>query len=78
MASKVPIIVSDFPRIRDIVSEDEVTFFETDNPDDLTDKINYVFKNNKKSKEKTLKAYKKVKNYTWGKRAENILQLFSQ
>lgn len=75
MASKVPVLSSDLPRIRDISSKDEVTFFEADNKYDLLEKIKQIFDNYEQAKTKALKAYEKVKNFTWDKRAEQIVTL---
>jgi glycosyltransferase involved in cell wall biosynthesis len=76
MASKVPVITVDLPRIRDVACEDEVTFFQPDDADDLCAKIKHVFDNYQQTKTKALKAYEKVKNFTWDKRAEKIVNLF--
>lgn len=76
MASRVPVITVDLPRIRDVTCEDEVTFFQPDDADDLCAKIKYVFDNYQQAKTRALKAYEKVKNFTWDKRAERIVNLF--
>jgi len=75
IASKVPVIASDLPRMRDIASEDEVTFFQPDNSNDLLEKIAAVFDNYEQARSKALKAYEKAKNLTWDKRAEKIVNL---
>jgi len=76
MGSKVPVITSDLPRIKDIASEDEVTFFQADNPHSLCDKIELLLNNYEQAKGKALKAYEKVKKLSWEKRTEKILNLF--
>lgn len=75
MASKTPVITSDLPSIRDIISEDQVTFFQPDNPRDLCEKIKLVFDNYEQAKSKALKTYEKAKNLSWNKRAEKIIRL---
>ncbi|AEF95800.1 glycosyl transferase group 1 [Methanotorris igneus Kol 5] len=76
MASRRPIIASDLPSIREIVSEEEVLFFRPDNEKDLAEKIEYLL-NNKDLIEKLAKnAFEKVKNYTWEKRAKRIVEIF--
>ncbi|AEF95798.1 glycosyltransferase family 4 protein [Methanotorris igneus] len=76
MASRRPIIASDLPSIREIVSEEEVLFFKPDNEKDLAEKIEYLL-NNKDLIEKLAKnAFEKVKNYTWEERAKRIIEVF--
>ncbi|MHC4396450.1 MAG: glycosyltransferase [Planctomycetota bacterium] len=75
LASNVPVITSDLPRIKDIVSEDYVTFFQADNECDLCEKIKLVFNNYERAKAKALQAYENAKNLSWGKRAEKIVDL---
>ena len=75
MASKVPVITSDLPSIRDVISEDEVAFFQADNPDDLREKIKLIFDNYEEARNKALKAYKKAEDFSWNKRAEKIVSL---
>jgi glycosyltransferase involved in cell wall biosynthesis len=76
MASKVPVIASDLPSIRDVFSEDEVTFVQPDNKDDLCEKIKLVFNNYEQAKSKAETAYKKIKDFSWTKRTEKIVNLF--
>src|SRR3989344_3145634 len=78
MASGTPIIASDLPSIREIVSEKEVLFFEPDNVHDLADKIKYAFANYGEMEEKAKTAKQKVQKYTWLKRTESILSFISQ
>ena len=77
MASKRPIIASDLPSIRNIVSEKEMFFFKPDNANDLSKKIEILLKDEAKQKNLTENAFKKVKKYTWKKRAEKIINLFN-
>ncbi len=78
MASGTPIIASDLPSIREIVSEKEVLFFEPDNAHNLADKIKYAFEHEDEMHRKAEFAKQKVQNYTWSKRAESILSFISQ
>lgn len=73
MASKVPVIASDLPSIRNVFSEDELTFVRPDNQDDLHEKIRLVFDNYEKAKSKAAAAYKKIENFSWTKRTEKII-----
>ncbi|OGF69621.1 hypothetical protein A3H65_03995 [Candidatus Giovannonibacteria bacterium RIFCSPLOWO2_02_FULL_45_14] len=74
MASGRPILAADTPANREIVSENEAYFYEPDNPKDLADKISKIMTNPPDSKLKIDNARRKVENYTWSKRAQNILE----
>jgi glycosyltransferase involved in cell wall biosynthesis len=75
MASKRPIIVADFPRIREIVNEEEVMFYESENIDDLASKIEKLINNRELQNKLICNAYKKVRIYGWGKRAKEIVDI---
>ena len=78
MASGTPIIASDLPSIREIVSNNEVLFFRPDDVHDLIDKIKYVFENYNEMRSKAMSAKQKVAEFTWQKRAENIFSFIIQ
>jgi glycosyltransferase involved in cell wall biosynthesis len=78
MASNRPIICSDLPSMREIVSEKDVLFFESDSVKDLTNSINKLAKNSKLQKDLAKSCFKKVKDYTWDNRAQEILKSISQ
>lgn len=73
LASKVPLIVSNISSLRSVVSENEVTFFTPDDPNDLAEKINQVLANMAVSRTKAEAAYALSKRYTWKRRAEYIV-----
>lgn len=76
LAMKRPVIAADLPSIREIVTEDQVWFFEPDEPQSLLRMINRVLRLPKDEREKKVRAaYALAKRYTWEKRAQNILQL---
>lgn len=75
MASKKPIIASDLPSFREIVSEEEVLFFVPDDDKDLAQKISDMLKNSEFANKLATNAYRKVKKYTWIARANKIIQL---
>lgn len=75
MGSKKPIIVSDLPRIKDLVSEKEAVFFEADNWEDLSNKIKKVSTNLKKYEQMSKNAYLASKKYTWSNRVKEILRI---
>lgn len=76
MAAKRPIVVSDFPRIRDVVDEKEVFFYESENPKSLLNAIKNALKEKNVAAKKATAAFNKVKKNTWDKRAELIIKAF--
>lgn len=78
LASGTPIIASDLPSIREIVSENEVLFFRPDDAEDLRDKIKYAFEHEDEMLTKADSAKQLAQKYTWSKRAENILFFISK
>jgi glycosyltransferase involved in cell wall biosynthesis len=75
MASKTPVVASDLPSIRDVVTDKDVMFFESDNVGDLSNKIHNLLNDNSLNKLLYTNSFEKVKNYTWEKRVEDILNL---
>lgn len=73
MASKVPVIASDLPSIREVFSQDELTFVRPGNKDDLCEKIKLVFDDYEQAKSKAETAYKKIEDFSWTKRTEKII-----
>lgn len=73
MASNTPIISSDLPSLREILNEDTAYFFKSDDVIDLVDVIKYVLSNESDSKEKAKRARISVEEYSWHKRAKNII-----
>ncbi|MEK7194217.1 MAG: glycosyltransferase family 4 protein [Patescibacteria group bacterium] len=74
MASGVPIIASDLPSLREILDDSSAYFFKADDPKDLARIINGIFLEPNMAEAKARRAFEKVKNYSWNKRAENILK----
>lgn len=75
MASQVPVAAADLPSIKQFVSEEEVTFFQADDSNDLAKKINFVLNNQDQVVEKVGKAFSRVQDYSWQKRADKIIDL---
>ena len=73
MASGIPIVSSDLPSIREIVSERDTFFFRPDDAKDLASRIEYVLSHSEEAKEKAREAKQKVQQYTWQERARKIL-----
>lgn len=74
MASRRPIVVSDLPSIREILDDQTAVFFESDNPEQLAGSIKKVIQDDDLAETISTKAFEKVQNYTWQKRAEKILE----
>lgn len=73
MASKRPIVASDLPSIREVVTEKECAFAQANNPKSFSDAIQKIFSDQRFSEEIVANAFSKAQKYSWGKRAENIL-----
>lgn len=71
-ASKRPIICSAGGSIEEIFNGEEIVYFEADNYDDLADKILNLAADVNLQEQIANRAFQKVKNYTWGKRAANL------
>lgn len=68
------IIAADTPAIKEIVSDDEVVFYTPDNAYDLKTKISHMIISPHESVLKSQKAFERVKEFTWEKRADAIVQ----
>ncbi|MFH0923456.1 MAG: glycosyltransferase, partial [Candidatus Falkowbacteria bacterium] len=73
MASKRPIIASDLPTIREVLSEKNAVIVKPDNPEDLARGIKKVLEDDKLYVEIAGRAYEDARNYTWEKRVEKII-----
>ncbi len=76
MASKVPIIASDVKRIKEICKNHECLFFNHDNPHDLAKKIKEIISNEDLRRILIENSYNSVKNYTYKKRCQKIIDFF--
>ncbi|PIR57964.1 MAG: glycosyl transferase family 1 [Parcubacteria group bacterium CG10_big_fil_rev_8_21_14_0_10_38_31] len=74
MASRRPIVAPSLPSLLDILDESNSFLVEPDNPKKLAEKIKFVLNNGEKSKDIAEQAYNGSKNYSWDKRAENIIK----
>ena len=73
MASGRPIVASDLPSIREILSEQTAVFFEHDNEKMLAEKIQMVLNDEALAHMIGESAQKEVQQFTWKKRAQKIL-----
>lgn len=74
MAMGLPIIAARLPALADILTENEnCIFFEPENSKDLADKIISLIEDKKLREKFSLNNISKAKDYSWEKRAENIV-----
>ena len=74
---KTNMISSNIPQNTTIFSDDEMLFFESNNYQDLSEKIKYAFCNPEEMKQRQLKSYDKVVNkYSWEHVAKEYRKLY--
>ena len=74
MAAKIPIVASNLPSIREVLSDGETGILvEPNNPKKLAEGIEKILSEPALAKKISEQAYQKAKNYTWEKRSEKIL-----
>ncbi|MDE1966813.1 MAG: glycosyltransferase family 4 protein [Patescibacteria group bacterium] len=73
MASKVPIIASDLPAVRDILDDSTAVIVKPGDPESLAEAMKKVAYGARLLDGLALAAYEKVKGFTWQKRAEKII-----
>jgi glycosyltransferase involved in cell wall biosynthesis len=78
MAAKRPILAAKTPAISDVVSEQEVIFYEPDNAGSLSDKISYILDNPEESEKRSFQAFEAVKKYEWRERTKRICVLIQK
>ena len=74
MASGRPIIASDLPSLRKILTEKEAMFFKPDDSTDLALKIKEIVANPNLADQISQNARQKVQNYTWSNRAQRAIE----
>jgi glycosyltransferase involved in cell wall biosynthesis len=76
---KVPVICSDIKENRDLFTDDEVLFFQSENVIDLSEKIEWALKNLPKMRIKAALAYNKLsRDYTWELVSKQYSKLYNQ
>ncbi len=73
MASGKPIVASDLPSLREVISDETAFFVEPDNADALAEGIKEVIDHKEESARRAERARRDVEQYTWEARAKNIL-----
>jgi glycosyltransferase involved in cell wall biosynthesis len=77
MASKRPIITSDLPSVREVLNNSNAIFVEPGDPGSLSEGILKIINNEEFSVKITEQAFSDIKEYTWDKRVEKILNFLT-
>ncbi len=73
LAAGVPIVASDLPSIRDVITNDHTHFFASDDPQALAEAIKEVLKNPAAALERSKRGRDLVSHYSWQQRVSRIL-----
>lgn len=74
MASDRPIVASDIPSVREIITEEDAFFVSPDDPVELSEKLRYVLSHPEIAAIRARHARATVEGYSWHARALRILQ----
>ena len=77
MASDTPIVTSDLPSIREVLSDASAFFFRAEDAAALLHAIETVLASPLEASGRALVALREIGKYTWDKRAETILQFLA-
>ncbi|MDP2650176.1 MAG: glycosyltransferase family 4 protein [bacterium] len=77
MASGVPIVASDVPSLREVVSEKEVFLYAPDDSASLARTALAVFANGTEAAARARRALERARDFTWEKRAARVARFFS-
>ena len=78
MTAKRPIIASDIPSLRNVVSDSNVYFFAPDDPRSLKKVIETVLADPIQAANKAQAAFDLSKRYTWSNRARDIIEALNK
>lgn len=79
MASKVPIVISDLPSIREVVtSGQEVVGVKPGDVQSLADGINRLLSDSQLQEDLVKRAFQKVQSYSWQSRARRMVDFINQ
>lgn len=77
MASGKPIVASDLPSLREVLSEKNAFLVKPDDPEALAEGIRYVLAHPEEAAQRAAQALEDVKRYTWESRAKSILSFIA-
>lgn len=75
MAQGVPVLASDIPTYREVY-RDAAIYFDSNDPNDIAEKIESSLKNTKLIKEQVVKGKNVAQDYSWSKMAEETLRIY--
>ncbi len=76
---RTPVVCSDIPENKDVFSGEEVVFFQSNNAQDLSDKLKYVLSNTEWQKQKVDRAIQKIETmYCWSNIAQNYRNIYEK
>jgi glycosyltransferase involved in cell wall biosynthesis len=78
MASGVPVVASDLPSIREILSENNSVLFIPDDANSLADAIKKILGNPALADKISKQALSDVQKYTWNNRAKEIISFITK
>ncbi len=73
MTSGIPIVASDLPSLREVLSEQNAMLVESNNVNSFTNGIQSVIRENSKALQRAKKAQEDVRQYSWNKRVQGII-----
>ncbi|HCR52240.1 TPA: hypothetical protein DIV48_01160 [Candidatus Kaiserbacteria bacterium] len=73
MASRIPMVASGTPALKDVLTDRDALFYEPDNPASLAQRITEAVTHSKENAVRVNRAYEKAQEHTWGERAQRIL-----
>ncbi len=77
LAAKRPIVASETPSNKEIVSEKEVLFYEPDNADDFAEKVRFAARNRDAMSSYIDAGLRKAKEFSWENRARRIIEFIN-
>jgi len=79
VAHQIPVLSSDIQSVKNIFNENDVTFFESYNSDDLAEKLIFCLNNGEIINRRSRNAYSKVvEKFTWDKIAEEYKVIYNE
>jgi glycosyltransferase involved in cell wall biosynthesis len=78
MASGRPIVASDLPSLREILSSENAILVEVDNPEALARGVMQALQDTEGSTRRSLRAREDVERYTWERRGRTIIDLIER
>ncbi len=78
MASKRPIVVSDLPSLKEVLKDECCEFAEADNPKSFAEAINKLIYDTDYSQKCVDNAYQRVGQFSWKKKAQDIIAVINR